>query len=160
MIKHVATKGEGMGMSTYGLMVLSLLAAPASAAMPTPAEVVAHHVAAMKKADVAAIMSDYATDVVVITPQGLVSTQRPSTGPGVFSGAANARAVFVTLTGKNSIAGIRAMTTRVEPLGRDVALLHWVQFRGTPRQVSGEDVFVIRNGKIVVQNIIVDKPEH
>jgi hypothetical protein len=75
----------------------------------------------------------------------------------VFSGVANARAVFVTLTGKDSIAGIRSMATRVEPLGHDVALLHWVQFRGTPQQVSGEDVFVIRNGKIVVQNITVNK---
>jgi len=62
----------------------------------------------------------------------------------------------VVLTGAGSIAGIRAMETTIEPLGGDVALLHWVQFRGTAKQVSGTDVFVVRGGKVVVQDIIVD----
>jgi ketosteroid isomerase-like protein len=131
-------------------------AVSATAADRTPEQVVKDHVASMKTADVDAVMRDYAPDTVVITPPGLVPTQQPATGPGVYSGIANARKVFVVLTGAGSIAGIRAMETTVEPLGGDVALLHWVQFRGTPQQVSGTDVFVVRGGKVVVQDIIVD----
>jgi len=129
----------------------------AQAADRTPAQVVKDHVASMKTANVDAVMRDYAPDTVVITPPGLVPTQKPATGPGVYSGIANARKVFVVLTGPGSIAGIRAMETRVEPLGGDVALLHWVQFRGTPKQVSGVDVFVVRGDKIVAQDIVLDK---
>ncbi len=32
-----------------------------------------------------------------------------------------------------------------------IAILHWVQFKGTPQQISGEDVFVTKNGKITMQ---------
>jgi len=128
----------------------------AQAADRSPEQVVKDHVASMKTGNVDAVMRDYAPNTVVITPPGLVPTQKPATGPGVYSGVANARKVFVVLTGKGSIAGIRSMETRVEPLGGDVALLHWVQFRGTPKQVSGTDVFVVRGGKVVVQDIIVD----
>ena len=128
----------------------------AQAADRSPEQFVKDHVASMKTGNVDAVMRDYAPNTVVITPPGLVPTQKPATGPGVYSGIANARKVFVVLTGPGSIAGIRAMETRVEPLGGDVALLHWVQFRGTPKQVSGTDVFVVRGGKVVVQDIIVD----
>jgi ketosteroid isomerase-like protein len=131
-------------------------AVAAQAADRTPEQVVKDHVASMKTANVDAVMRDYAPDAVVITPPGLVPTQQPATGPGVYSGIANARKVFVVLTGSGSIAGIRAMETTVEPLGGDVALLRWVQFRGTPQQVSGTDVFVVRGGKVVVQDIVVD----
>ena len=140
---------------------LSLVwAVAAQAADRTPEQVVKDHVAAMKTANVDAVMRDYAADTVVITPPGLVPTQQPATGPGVYSGIANARKVFTVLTGSGSIAGIRAMETTVEPLGGDVALLHWVQFRGTPQQVSGTDVFVVRHGRVVVQDIIVDASPH
>lgn len=48
------------------------------------------------------------------------------------------------------------MQTRIEPDGGDVALLRWVQFKGTPKQVTGEDVFVVRGDKILYQAILVD----
>ena len=48
------------------------------------------------------------------------------------------------------------MQTRIEPHGHDVALLHWVQFKGSAQQVTGEDVFVVRGSKIVYQAILVD----
>lgn len=146
-------------MSTWVKLAAALAvlgAAPALAAERSPEQVVKDHVASMKTAHVDAVMADYADDTVVITPPGLVPTQQPAAGPGVYSGKANARKVFVVLTGKDSIGGIRAMETTVEPLGADVALLHWMQFRGTPQQVSGIDVFVVRGGKIAVQDIILD----
>lgn len=139
-----------------GAVVLTLLwTTAACAADRTPVQVVEDHVVAMKKADVDLIMSDYADDTVVITPEGLVAGQQPAKGPGVYSGIANARKVFVTLTNKDNIGPVRSMVARIEPLGDDVALLHWVQFQGTPQQVTGEDVFVVRNGKIAFQDIVV-----
>lgn len=136
---------------------LSLLGAvPAFAADRTPEQVVKDHVVSMKTADLDKVMSDYAEDTVVITPPGLVPTQSPANAPGVYSGKANARKVFAVLTGKGSIDGIRAMETVVEPLGGDVALLRWMQFRGTPKQVSGVDVFVVRGDRIVMQDIVLD----
>ena len=140
----------------WAAAVALLGAAPAYAIDRTPEQVVKDHVASMKTADVDKVMSDYAEDTVVVTPPGLVPTQIPANAPGVYSGKANARKVFVVLTGKDSIDGIRAMETIVEPLGGDVALLRWMQFRGTPKQVSGVDVFVVRDDKIVVQDIILD----
>jgi len=147
------------------MMRLSLIAALAigvggaiTVGAATPAQVVAHHVAMMKKGDLPAIMSDYATDAVVITPPGLVPGRHPSGNPGVFSGAAEARRVFATLTDKGHHPGVRSMETRIEPAGADIALLHWVQFKGTPQQVSGKDVFVVRGNKIAYQAILLDPP--
>ena len=36
------------------------------------------------------------------------------------------------------------------------ARLRWTQFKGTPRQVTGEDIFVVRGGRISYQAILVD----
>ena len=139
------------------MIAVSLVASGATAASAaTPAEVVQHHVAMMKKGDLAGIMSDYAANAVVITPNGLVRGQVPAAGAGVFSGVVNARRVFATLTDKDHHPGVVTMQTRIEPDGNDIALLHWVQFKGTRQQVTGEDVFVVRGGKILYQAILVD----
>jgi len=121
----------------------------------TPTEVVRHHVAVMKKGDLAAIMSDYAGNTVVIAPPGLVRGQAAK-GVGVFVGTANARRVFATLTDKDHHPGVRTMETSIVPSGPDIARLRWVQFKGTPQQVSGEDIFVVRGGKITYQAILPD----
>jgi hypothetical protein len=122
----------------------------------TPAEVVQRHVDSMKRGAIQPIMADYAADTVVVTPQGLVAGQAPANGPGVYSGQANARRVFATLTDAAHHPGIKAMETRIEPAGPDGAILHWVQFKGQPQQVSGKDVFIVRADKIVFQAIFVD----
>ena len=127
------------------------------ASAATPVQVVQHHVAVMKKGDLAAIMSDYAGNTIVIAPPGLVAGQAAK-GVGVFVGA-DARKVFATLTDKDHHPGVRTMETSVTPGGPDIARLKWVQFKGTPQQVSGEDIFVVRGGKIAYQAILVD-PAH
>ncbi len=136
-------------------MVLSLGAATAAHAA-TPAEVVQRHVESMKRGELAPIMADYAADTVVVTPEGLVQGQMPAKGPGVYSGQREARRVFTTLTDPGHHPGIKAMETRIEAAGPDGAILHWVQFRGQPQQVSGKDVFIVRRDKIVFQAIFVD----
>lgn len=127
------------------------------ASAATPVQVVQHHVAVMKKGDLAAIMSDYAGNTIVIAPPGLVAGQSTK-GVGVFVGP-SARKVFATLTDKDHHPGVRTMETSITPGGPDIARLKWVQFKGTPQQVSGEDIFVVRGGKIAYQAILVD-PAH
>ena len=34
--------------------------------------------------------------------------------------------------------------------------MHWVQFKGTPKELSGTDVFVVRGGKVVFQTVTVN----
>ncbi len=122
----------------------------------TPVEVVQRHVDSMKRGELQPIMDDYSTDTVVVTPQGLVADQTPANGPGVFSGQAQARRVFATLTDQAHHGGVKAMETKIEPAGSDGAILHWVQFKGQPQQVTGKDVFIVREDKIVFQAIFVD----
>lgn len=144
-----------MSLRTATLLAAIALSA-ASAQAATPAEVVARHVESMKAGAIQPIMDDYAADTVVVTPEGLVAGQTPAKGPGVYSGQAQARRVFLTLTDKDHHAGIKAMETRIEPVGADGAILHWIQNKGQPGQVSGKDVFIVRNDKILVQTIMVD----
>src|SRR5690606_9947000 len=116
--------------------------------------VVEQHVEAMKTGDIELIMRDYADDVVVITPQGLVSDQTPATGPGVFSGIADAQRVFATITQPANMEAVRGMEIRIEPKGDDIAFIYWTMSKGTPDELAGVDVFVVRNSKIECQNII------
>ena len=141
------------------ILTLPLALCGATAALAaTPTQVVQHHVAMMKKGDLPAIMSDYAANTVVIAPPGLVRGQATK-GVGVFVGANDARRVFATLTDKDHHPGVRTMETSISPAGPDIARLRWVQFKGTHQQVSGEDIFVVRSGKIAYQAILPD-PAH
>jgi hypothetical protein len=115
-------------------------------------KVINHHVANMKAGDIDAIMSDYAPDAVIVHPAGLVS---PS---GVFIGK-DARKLFNVLAAPKNLPGNKTMQTKYTSLGADTERMDWVQFKGTPQEVSGYDVFVIRGGKVVFQAVIVNPPK-
>ena len=132
-------------------------AAPGDAQPMSPQAVVEQHVQAMKTGDIGIIMRDYADDAVVITPQGLVSDQTPKTGPGVFSGVADAQRVFATITQPANMDAVKGMERRIEPKGEDIVFLHWTMSKGTADELSGVDVFVVRDSKIEFQNIIFNK---
>ena len=132
-------------------------AAPSEAQPMSPQAVVEQHVQAMQTGDIEIIMRDYADDVVVITPQGMVSDQTPKTGPGVFSGVNDAQRVFATITQPANMDAVKGMETRIEPKGEDIAFLHWTMSKGTPDELSGVDVFVVRDSKIEYQNIIFNE---
>jgi len=137
------------------------VAATAAAATTTAesAEVILNrHVAAMKAGDLAAVMADYADDALVIAPNGIAPGETNLAGFNAFDGKTNISKLFTVLTNKDNAAGMASMTTKYEPKGSDVTLMHWVQFEGTPKQVSGTDVFVIRNGKVVSQTVLVNPP--
>ena len=122
-------------------------AAPAWAAADT--KVLDHHVANMKSGNLEGVLSDYAPDAVVVTPAGMV------TPDGVFVGK-DTRKLFSVLTAKDSLPGNKTMQTKYESAGADTTMMHWVQFKGTPKEVSGYDVFVMRGGKVVFQTVIVN----
>jgi ketosteroid isomerase-like protein len=132
-------------------------AAPSEAQSLSPQAVVEQHVRAMQTGDIEIIMRDYANDVVVITPQGLVSDQTPATGPGVFSGIDDAQRVFATITQPANMDAVKGMESHTTTKGDDIVFLHWTMSKGTPDELSGVDVFVVRDGKIQFQDIIFNQ---
>ena len=124
-----------------------IAATPAFAGAAT--KVLDHHVANMKSGNLEAVMSDYAPDAVVVAPAGLV------TPDGVFVGP-ETRKLFSVLTDKDHVPGNKTMQTRYQSVGADTTIMHWVQFKGTSKEVSGYDVFVTRSGKIAYQTVVVN----
>jgi len=122
-------------------------ALPVLAAADT--KVLDHHVANMKSGNLEAVLSDYSPDAVVVTPAGMI------TPDGVFVGP-ESRTLFRVLTGKDNLPGNKTMQTRYQSAGADTSIMHWVQFKGTPKEISGYDVFVVRGGKIVFQSVTVN----
>jgi len=135
--------------------ILSLSAAATFAADSAQA-VLDRHVAAMKAGNLNAVMADYADNTLVIAPHGIAPGQTSVAGNDVFSGKANARKLFAVLTDKDHNPGAKAMTVSYEQRGNDVTLMHWVQFKGKPEQVSGTDTWIIRGGKVIAQIVAVD----
>lgn len=134
-------------------------ASSAAAATYDSAEVILdRHVAAMKAGDLPAVMADYADDALVIAPHGIVEGQTDIAGFNVFDGKDNISRLFAVLTNADNAAGMASMTTRYEYKSGDVALMHWVQFEGTPEELSGTDVWIIRDGKIITQSVLVNPP--
>jgi ketosteroid isomerase-like protein len=134
---------------------LSLTATAAFAAgnsVPTPAQVVAHHVDVIKKGDLNGVMADYADNAVVVTPPGLMPSV-PKADPGTFVGKNEVRKVFVLLTDTNHLPDVQSMVADIESRGDSVAILHWVQHKGQPNQVAGEDIFLVRDGKVLFQDL-------
>jgi len=134
----------------FTALLFSFLGAAAVFAADT--KLLDHHVANMKSGNLEGVLSDYAPDAVVVTPAGMVS---PS---GVFVGA-DTRKLFSVLTDKDHVPGNKTMQTRYETSGPDTTVMHWVQFKGSPKEVSGYDVFVVRGGKVVFQTVTVNPPK-
>ena len=132
----------------------SNVTAPASRAVePAAAQgemdaIIARHVQAVKAAQVDAVMADYADDAVLVTPPGMVT---PS---GVYAGKSKVREFFAWLASPEILPGPRSMVSTNEMVAPDTVLFRWTQFQGTPQEVKGSDVFVIRGGKIVFQTVM------
>jgi hypothetical protein len=114
------------------------------------------HLAAMKAGDLQAVMADYADNALVIAPHGIVPGEVNVAGVNVFDGKENISKLFAVLTNKDNAAGMASMTTTYEFKGSDVTLMPWVQFKGTPQEVSGTDIWVIRDGKVISQTVLVN----
>ena len=132
---------------TQAAILVTLLAGGAAQAADT--KILDRHVANMKMGNPDGVLADYAPDAVIVTPAGMIT---PS---GVFVGA-EARKLFSVLTDKDHVSGNKTMQTRYETLGAVTTKMSWVQYKGTPKEVSGYDIFVVRGGKVVFQSVIVD----
>jgi len=130
--------------------------APTAVPADSAQTILDRHVAAMKAGDLAAVMADYADNALVIAPNGIAPGEVNVAGFNVFDGKANISKLFTVLTGKDNAAGMASMTTSYEFKGSDVVLMPWVQFKGEPNEVSGTDVWVIRDGKIQSQTVLVN----
>jgi hypothetical protein len=136
----------------------SSAASTADAAADSAEVILDRHIAAMKAGDLEAVMVDYADDALVIAPHGIVPDEIDVAGVNVFDGKPNIAKLFAVLTNKDNAAGMASMTTTYEPRGSDVTLMHWVQFKGMPQELSGTDVWVIRNGKVLSQTVLINSP--
>lgn len=139
----------------FAAAILPLTAIAAQAADSATA-VLDHHVAMMKKGDLNGVLADYADNAVIVTPHGVAPGQKDVSGSDVFVGKANFRKLFVVLTDKDHVPGNKTMQTSYESIGPDTTLMRWVQFKGQPNQISGTDVWVIRDGKVLFQSVLVD----
>ena len=126
-------------------------AANATAAATPQAEIdaiMARHVETVKAGNVEGVVADYADDAVLVTPPGMV------TPTGVFAGKSNVREFFTWLASPEVLPGAKTMVSTTEMIAPDTVLFRWTQFEGTPQEVKGTDVFVIRGGKIVFQSVM------
>lgn len=127
-----------------------LAATPVLAGADT--KILDRHVANMKAGNLEGVLSDYASYAVVVTPAGMV------TPDGVFVGS-ETRTLFRVLTGRDNLPGNKTMQVKYQSAGADTSIMQWVQYKGTPKEMSGYDVFVTRDGKIVFQTVMLNPPK-
>ena len=117
-----------------GIVLVLFLVAPMDAAVAahSPKEIMAHHIAVVKKDDVTGVMTDYGENAVVVMPTG------------TYIGVANIRKFFESLASQHRDWSTFEVTQ--EALDGGVVLQHNVK-------TGGIEVFVVRNGKIVFQAV-------
>jgi ketosteroid isomerase-like protein len=110
--------------------------------------IIERHGAGVKAPNVEAVVADYADDAILVTPPGMASPT------GVYTGKAKVGEFFSWLTSPKNLPGPQSMVATTEMIAPDTVLFRWTQFKGTPQEVNGTDVFVIRGGKIVFQSVM------
>lgn len=139
-------------------ILLTLAAAPAFA-QDSIKTILDRHERTIKAGDLDGVMADYADNAVLIAPTGIVKGEKDVVGTNVFDGKANIRKFFSVLTSKESNPAVKSMKVEYEFRGSDVVVMKWAQFPGTPKEVAGTDVWVIRGGKIISQVVLVNPPK-
>jgi len=102
----------------------------------TPAEVANHHISAMLKHDVPALLADYAADAVVVNPTN------------VYFGPLLTKKLFVATGRKVQLASDEKFW--VASVNGDVVIEDWSHITHGVT-LTGSDVMVVRQGKIVFQ---------
>ena len=117
------------------------------------------HERTIKAADLDGVMADYADDAVLIGPAGVVAGEKDVGGMNVFIGKENIRKFFAVLTNAETNPAVKSMAATYEIRDDGTALMHWAQWPGTEKEVSGTDVWIIRGGKIISQTVLVNPPK-
>lgn len=102
----------------------------------TPVEVVNHHIAAMLEHDAGALVEDYADDAVVVL------------ATGVFIGKQQIQKLFGFGAAPRQVSDDKAKFN-VARVDGDVVIEEWSHLGPDGGTVSGADVIVVRQGKIV-----------
>ena len=136
-------------------IALSLMTGSAFAA-DSAKVVLDRHVVAMKAGNLDAVMADYADNALLLAPAGAVAGLKDYAGLNVLEGKANIRKFFAILTNKENNPAVKSMTATYETKGADTTLMHWKQWPGTAKEVSGTDIWVIRDGKVITQAVLVN----
>ena len=138
-------------------LLLSLAATPVLA-QDSAKVILDRHERTIKAGDLAGVMADYADNAVLVTPAGIVAGEKNIGGVNLFDGKTNIRKFFQVLTTRE-LPAVKTMATSYEYKTNDTVLMHWRQYPGTPKEVSGTDIWVIRGGKIITQVVLVNPPK-
>jgi len=107
--------------------------------MTSTTEVVNRHLKYFGQADLQGVLSDYAPDVVMFTPDG------------TFKGPDAIRPLFQALIAEFSKPGA-SFNMKVESVDGDYAYIVWSAETAENVYQVATDTFVVRNGKIVAQS--------
>lgn len=147
------------------LILFLALAVPGPAQPPanhpavTPRQVVERHIKGMQAGNADMAAEPYADDAVVMTPPGSFPPGTKSLEPGIAIGKPNIRKFFASLLDPDHGAAAKGMIWRLDATPQGGVVMHWTQLKGTPRQVDGIDMFMVRDGKIVFQAIGLNAPK-
>jgi ketosteroid isomerase-like protein len=103
----------------------------------SPQQVMEHHIAALRSGDADALLADYAQDAVAIM------------SAGAFVGQQDLQRMVQFLVDKRCIMSTIEVSHAM--IAADVVQQHFVLNGGTPRELTGSEIFVIRRGCIVFQ---------
>ena len=117
------------------------------------------HEKTMKAGDLEGVMADYADNAVLLAPAGVVPGETDRAGLNVLIGKENVRKFFAVLTNAENNPAVKSMSATYEIRDDGTALMHWAQWPGTEKEVSGTDVWIIRDGKVVSQTVLVNPPK-
>jgi hypothetical protein len=145
--RRTADHGEMLVLKSFviaaGLLMLVSGVAFAQPKPATPEEVVTRHIAAFDKHDVEGLIVDYGDDVVIVMSRQIIH------------GKAAIRAWFTKYFASGDLPKFEAKLDRVEG---DTGVTLWVVNPGSPSAKQGNDVFVIRDGKIRFQTTTGVRP--
>ena len=103
--------------------------------------VVTHHLRASAAADLEGVMSDYAANAIVISPQG------------VLRGTAQIRAFFTDFYRTNAAMASGLKLQRQVSEG-EVGYISYVLNEGGKDQLFGSDTYIVHKGKIAVETVV------
>ena len=129
-------------MKRQALLFLTIIMTPAFAMAETaiaPAErVVEHHMQAGNNRNLEAMLSDYAADAILVSPDGVVK------------GKQAIRSAFAKMMTQEPYPVI---TPDKKIYEGNVGYIVWTANAGQANELHGSDTFILRDGKIVVQTV-------
>jgi ketosteroid isomerase-like protein len=122
---------------------LGIIKIPGDSTLSTTAEVIGHHNASMGAGDLDAIMSDYASDAVLLTPNG------------IFNGTKEIQAFFEGFVSSLPEDFIANMVLDVHSVEGEYGYITWHSGDVAP---LGTDTFHVVDGKIAMQSFAAYMP--